>query len=551
MFQIIQNLRTGSTTLEEVPSPVVKFGNLLIKTRLSLVSLGTEKMLVEFGRSNLISKAKQQPEKVRQVLDKIKSEGLLPTMQAVFNKLDQPLPLGYCNVGEIIEIGEGVSGYKVGYRVVSNGQHAEYVCIPKNLVAKIPDNVSDEDASFTVVGSIGLHGVRLLNPTLGETVVVIGLGLIGLITAQILKANGCYVIGFDYDMNKINIAKSWGIDAINPSTEDAIKYVDIITNFIGADAIIITASNNSDEVISQAAKMCRKRGRIVLVGVIGLKLNRSEFYEKEISFQVSCSYGPGRYDDNYEQNGNDYPLPYVRWTEKRNFEAILDLISRNLLKMENMITEQVSLNDYHLIYNTIGKSKSIASIIRYPQNSDSKPSHSVVIHENVFSNTKGLIAVIGAGNFTKMTLLPILKSINANIKYISSANGVSGTALAKKYRISESTTTNQKIWNDNQVDLVVITTQHNHHATQVIQSLEAGKHVFVQKPLALHLDELSQISEAYNRSNKTLTVGFNRRFSPHSVAIKNAIGNTPINIIATMYAGFIPSNSWVHDLKIG
>ena len=290
MKQIIQDMKSGQTMLEEVPSPQVKSGSVLIKTSRSLVSLGTERMLVEFGKANLIEKARQQPDKVKQVLDKIKTDGLQPTLEAVFNKLGQPLPLGYCNVGTVVAIGKGVTELKVGDRVASNGQHAEFVCVPKNLVAKVPDNVSDEEAAFTVIGSIGLQGIRLLNPQLGETVVVTGLGLIGLIAAQLLKANGCKVIGIDFDEEKIQLARAKGIVAINPAKgTDPVKFVMEETDQIGADAVLITASAKTNDVIHQAAEMSRKRGRIVLVGVIGLDIRRDDFYKKELTFQVSCS----------------------------------------------------------------------------------------------------------------------------------------------------------------------------------------------------------------------------------------------------------------------
>ena len=365
MKQIIQSFKTGETILEEIPAPQVRKGGVLIQTSRSLVSLGTERMLVEFGKSNLISKARQQPDKVKQVLDKIKTEGLIPTLEAVFNKLGEPLPLGYCNVGKVIAVGEGVSEFKVGDRVASNGQHAEFVSIPKNLVAHIPDNVNDDEATFTVIGSIGLQGLRLLNPTLGETVVVIGMGLIGLITAQLLIANGCKVIGVDIDDEKLNLSKKWGVIPFNPKSGDPVKFVEDITKGIGCDGVVITASAKTDEIISQAAKMSRKRGRIILVGVIGLNLSRAEFYEKELSFQVSCSYGPGRYDESYEQRGHDYPLPFVRWTEQRNFEAVLQAISSQKLSVKEMITEVVPLDMYSTIYGEIGNRRSIASILKY------------------------------------------------------------------------------------------------------------------------------------------------------------------------------------------
>lgn len=555
MKQIIQSFKTGQTELEDVPAPVVGKGNLLIQSTYSLVSLGTERMLVEFGKSNLISKARQQPDKVKQVLDKMRSEGIMPTLEAVFNKLEQPIPLGYCNVGRVVAVGEGVSGFKIGDRVASNGHHAEYVAVPQNLVAKIPDNISDEEAAFTVIGAIGLQGIRLLNPTFGETVVVVGLGLIGLLTAQMLKANGCKVIGIDLSEQKCALAQSWGIQTINPGKGDeVVKSVMALTNQIGADGVLITASAKSNDIISQSAQMSRKRGRIILVGVIGLDISRADFYEKELSFQVSCSYGPGRYDENYEQKGMDYPLPYVRWTEKRNFEAVLQSISAGQLKVNELITEIVDLQDYQKIYGNIGQSSSIASLLRYPEHATDQISHTVKLHNGSFSASKGVVGIIGAGNFTKMTMLPALKGSGAHYKCISSANGVTGTLLAKKYGFAASTTDNNAIYADSEIDLVMITTRHNKHADQVIQSLQAGKHVFVEKPLALNHQELDAIIEAYEQSaNKSLTlaVGFNRRFSPHSIAIKKAIGTGPINIIATMNAGNIPPNVWVHDLQVG
>ena len=550
MKQIIQDLKNGSTILEEVPAPQVSRGNVLIQTTRSLVSLGTERMLVEFGKSNLISKARQQPDKVKQVLDKIKTEGLMPTLEAVFNKLGEPLPLGYCNVGKVIAVGEGVSEFKVGDRVASNGHHAEYVTVPKNLVAHIPDNVTDEQAAFTVIGSIGLQGIRLLNPSLGETIVVTGLGLIGLLTAQLLLANGCKVIGVDVDDSKLNLAAKWGIIPFNSKNAEVVKFVEEQTNGVGADGVIITASAKSDDIISQAAKMSRKRGRIILVGVIGLNLSRAEFYEKELSFQVSCSYGPGRYDENYENRGNDYPLPFVRWTEKRNFEAVLHAIASGKIQVEEMISEVIPLNDYLKIYGEIGSSKSIASILKYEE-SEGIPQTSIQLKEVSYSGQKGVIGIIGAGNFTKMTMLPALKGSGAQYKYIASKGGVSGTAMAQKYGFSHSTTSVEDVLQDNEVDLVLITTRHNLHANMAVKCLEAGKHVFVEKPLALNNEELNKVIAAQQKSGKTIMVGFNRRFSPHAEKMRELLGNSQMNVIATMNAGNIPANVWVHDMLVG
>ncbi len=488
MKQILQSFKTGETILDEIPAPLVSPGSILIQTTRSLVSLGTERMLVEFGKSSLISKARQQPDRVKQVLDKIRTDGLIPTLEAVFNKLEQPLPLGYCHVGKVIEIGEGVTEFNIGDRVASNGQHAEFVNIPKNLVVKIPDQVCDEEATFTVVGSIGLEGIRLCNPTFGEVIVVTGLGLIGLLTAQMLIANGCKVIGIDIDSEKCKLAETWGVVSVNPAAGlDPVKAVMEATNGIGADGVIITASAKNNDIISQAAQMSRKRGRIVLIGVVGLNLSRAEFYEKELTFQVSCSYGPGRYDENYEQKGIDYPIPFVRWTEKRNFETILQAISSGKLKVKELISEVIELDDYKKIYNEIGHSRSIASILKYNHKESSfqtlevSQNNTIILENRSFKGKKGVIGVIGAGNFTKMTMLPALKGTDARFKYIASSAGVTGTALAKKYRFTHSTTDFKQILLDEEVDTVFITTRHNSHSNFVVETLKSGKHVFVEK----------------------------------------------------------------------
>jgi predicted dehydrogenase/threonine dehydrogenase-like Zn-dependent dehydrogenase len=552
MKQIIQDLKKGSTILEEVPVPQVKTGSVLIKTTKTLVSLGTEKMLVEFGKANFIQKAKQQPEKVKMVLDKVKTDGLKSTLNAVFNKLGQPLPLGYCNVGEVVAVGKGVTEFNIGDRVASNGSHAEYVLVPKNLVAKIPDNVTDDEAVFTVIGSIGLQGIRLLKPTFGETIVVVGLGLIGLVTAELLKANGCNVIGFDFDPEKVKIANEKGITAINPSEgTDQVKFVKTFTNGIGADGVVITASSKSNDIIAQSAQMSRKLGRVILVGVIGLDINRADFYNKEIIFQVSCSYGPGRYDEEYEQKGHDYPIGYVRWTEKRNFEAVLNAISKKTLDVNPLITDRIPLNDYLKIYGDMSNSKSIASILEYT--SSDKQENTIQLMNKSFEGKKGVLGIIGSGNFTSATILPKLKKCNADVKYIASSGGLSSTIMAKKYNIANSTSDYHQILNDDDVDLVLVTTQHHMHAKMAIEAINAGKSVFVEKPLAMNQKELDQIIEAYNVNNINITVGFNRRFAPLAKKMKKALGSstTPINIVATMNAGFIPKDVWIHDMEIG
>jgi predicted dehydrogenase/threonine dehydrogenase-like Zn-dependent dehydrogenase len=555
--QIIQDIKNGQTILEDVPVPQVKSGHILVKTMRSLVSLGTERMLVDFGKANFIEKARQQPDKVKQVLDKVKTDGIKPTYESVMNKLGQPLPLGYCNVGEVITVGKGVTDFTVGDRVASNGPHAEYVLVPVNLAARVPEDVSDEDATFTVIGSIALQGIRLLNPLFGETVVVIGLGLIGLITAELLKANGCHVIGFDFDAQKVGIAQQKGVIALDLSSgSDPVAVVQGLTGEMGCDGVIITASNSTDEIMHQAADMSRKRGRIILVGVVGLKLSRDDFYKKELSFQVSCSYGPGRYDDEYEQRGNDYPLAYVRWTEKRNFEAVLQAIARGQLDVQSLITERVKLEDYLQIYGDMRKSGSIASIIEYDNH---KPPESVVrFHQANVSGSKGVLGIIGAGNFTAAMILPMLAKTPVILHSIASSGGLTAKSLARKFSIAEATTDYRTILANPAIDTVLITTRHNMHAPMVVEAVNAGKHVFVEKPLALNHEELDAVISAYSargtqHSARFVMVGFNRRFAPLALKMKELLGGSqiPVNIIATMNAGFIPADFWVHDPEAG
>ncbi|GAA4406119.1 bi-domain-containing oxidoreductase [Nibrella viscosa] len=555
MKQLVQNLKNGQTILEEVPAPQVRRGQVLIRTRRSLVSLGTERMLVEFGRASLIAKARRQPDKVKQVLDKIRTDGLIPTLEAVFRKLEQPLPLGYCNMGEVLAVGEGITDLAIGDRVASNGPHAEVVSVPRSLVVRVPDGVSDDEAAFTVIGAIGLQGIRLLNPTLGETVVVVGLGLIGLLTADLLRLNGCRVIGLDIDEQKLALARQKGILTLNPAVgTDPVTAVTALTNAIGADGVIITASADTDDLISQAARMSRKRGRIVLVGVVGLNLSRAEFYEKELTFQVSCSYGPGRYDEVYEQQGHDYPLPFVRWTENRNFQTILYLLSTGQLDVKPFISEVVPLAEYQTIYGQISRSRAIASLLRYPV--EEPVQSAVTLRETRYEGAKGVVGIIGAGNFAGATLLPALQAAGAHLKTIASAGGLTGTLLARKHNIAVSTTDYREILTDPDIDLVVITTRHNLHARLTVDALRAGKHVFVEKPLCLFANELPPIIEAQQASGKTVLVGFNRRFSPHVQRMKALLGGdrageVPMNIVATMNAGAIPAGSWVHDRAVG
>ena len=469
MKQLTQNFSSGDTKLELVPLPQPARGQILIRSTVSLVSLGTERMLVEFGKASYLQKARQHPEKVKMVLDKVKTEGLKPTLNAVRNKLDTPLPLGYCNVGVVTKIGRGVTGFTVGDRVVSNGPHAEFVCVGENLVAAVPNDVTDDEAAFTVIASISLQGIRLLAPTFGETVVVYGLGLIGLLTARLLLANGCRVIGVDIDERKLAIAAKDGVEVLRGGSDATIaESVADLTGGIGADGVLITASAKVDSIISDAARMSRQRGRIVLVGVIPLSLNRSEFYNKELSFQVSCSYGPGRYDPNYEERGQDYPIAFVRWTEQRNFEAVLEALAARRLFVQDLITQRVTFDNFGEVYDDMSGGHHIASLLTYPAAGPASEARTISYRKGASSGfgespphgATG-IAIIGAGNYASATLLPALRDAGANLHTIVSRGGLSAATLAKRFDIAQASTDWAAVLNDENVR-----TRRYHHTTR-------------------------------------------------------------------------------------
>ena len=567
MKQIFQSLKNGKTEVLNIPCPDVKPGHILIKSRCSLVSVGTEKMLVDFGKANIFKKAQQQPDKVKLVMQKMATKGVRPTLEAVFDKLDEPMPVGYSNVGSVLCIGEGDETFKIGDRVVSNGRHAEMVRVPYNLSAKIPDNVSDEEASFTVLGSIALQGIRLVSPTLGETIVVTGLGLIGLLTVQLLRAHGCKVIGIDYDEAKCNLAKSFGAEVVNLSKqEEPVKVAERYSKGRGVDAVIITASTTSSKPVHEAATMCRKRGRIVLVGVTGLELSRADFYEKELTFQVSCSYGPGRYDPQYEVHGHDYPFGFVRWTEQRNMEAVLEMISNKSLVLEPLISHSFEVDDANLAYNLIaGEHQALGIIITYPQTHADVESRVLNLTDDILSNEKNSernnanVSFIGSGNYASTTLIPAFKKSGANFYSIASSVGISSTILGRRHGFLTSTTDTETVFSDKDVDTIVITTQHNTHAKYVLKSLESGKNVFVEKPLCISLAELDTITSAYLNSHVKLgkrplcMIGFNRRFAPQIQKMKQLLDTCAEtkSFIMSINAGQIPKSHWTQQKDIG
>nr|WP_250157097.1 bi-domain-containing oxidoreductase [Vibrio alginolyticus] len=514
-------------------------------------------MLIDFGKANFIEKARQQPDKVKMVLDKVKTDGLLTTVETVKSKLEQPLTLGYCNVGKVID--SGGTDFDLGTRVVSNGNHAEVVRVPKNLCARVPNNVSDEEASFTVLSSIALQGIRLVKPTLGECVVVTGLGLIGLITVQLLRANGCRVLGIDFDSTKCNLARELGAEVVDLSKgEDPIKAAEIFSRGRGVDAVIITASTKSNEPMSQAAKMSRKQGRIVLVGVVGLELSRADFFEKELTFQVSCSYGAGRYDSEYEEKGHDYPVGYVRWTEQRNFEAVLDMMSTGALDVKPLITHRYSINDAIDAYKCLDDRSSLGIILDYPNDNVNELSQRLVTISSdsiSYKKSDAVCTFVGAGNYASRILIPAFKNGGAKLDTVVTSGGVSAVHHGDKQGFAKASTDFSEAMLDNTTNTVVIATQHNLHAEQVIRALQAGKNVFVEKPLALNEVEIDSIEKVYNELEvkPRLMVGYNRRFAPQIIKMKELISSVsgPKTFIMTMNAGDIPSEHWTQDINIG
>ncbi len=567
MKQVLQHLRDGATEVAETPAPRLGAGHVLVRTARSLVSPGTERMLLDFGKGSLIEKARQQPDKVRMVLDKLRTDGLLPTIEAVRNKLDHPLALGYCNAGRVIEVGPGAAGFAVGDRVASNGKHADVVSVPTNLCARIPDSVSDDAAAFTVLGAIALQGIRLVAPTLGETIAVTGLGLIGLLTVQLLRAHGCRVLGLDFDRERLALGERFGAKTVDLSSgADPLPAAAAFTRGHGVDGVIVTASTKSSEPVHQAALMCRKRGRIVLVGIAGLELSRADFYEKELSFQVSCSYGPGRYDANYEEKGLDYPIGFVRWTEQRNFEAVLDMLSDGRLDVAPLISHRFAIAEADRAYEIIGGAEpSLGVLLTYPDVlGEAARSQTVTLprRPSALSPEKGdlapvTIGVIGSGAYATATLIPAFKASGARLGTVASNLGVSGVHAARKFGFAATTTDYGAMLRDPELDALVIATRHDTHSRLVIEALAAGKHVFVEKPLALTAEDINAIDRTYrevwSERAPRLMVGFNRRFAPQIIRMRSLLQAQPgpKSMIMTVNAGAIPKSHWTQDAGIG
>ncbi len=556
MHQVLQSLKTGAIEVAEVPAPGVRPGHLQIRTRYSLISAGTERMLVNFGKASLLNKVRQQPDKVRQVLEKARTDGIGPTIESVRAKLDQPIPSGYCNVGEIIAVGDGVTGFAIGDRVLSNGAHAEIVTVPHTLCALIPERVSDEAAAFGVLGAIGLQGIRLAAPTLGENFVVIGLGLIGLLTVQLLRANGCRVLGIDMNADRLALARRWGAETLDAkATPDVVAAATAFARGRGVDGVLIAASTTSNDPMRDAARMCRKRGRIVLVGVTGLELSRADFYEKELSFQVSCSYGPGRYDPEYEAKGRDYPVGFVRWTEQRNFEAVLDMMTAGNLDTEPLISETFDIEQASRAYDRLDDPSVLGLLLRYPAvpaRSAGLPSRTIALRP-VRDGAPVRIAMFGAGNYASRVLAPAFRAAGAELVTVVANTGSTAGLLSRALDAAAATTDSAAALSDPAVNTVVVATRHDSHARFVLEALAGGRNVFVEKPLALTAADVDAIEEAMaaGATQPLLTVGYNRRFSPLVEAMMPQLSAGPKVIAIMVNAGAIPGDHWTQDASTG
>lgn len=561
MKQVLQNRKTGSPFVAEVPVPALQRGRVLVRTVASLISAGTERAAVELVSKGLFQEARQRPDLVKQVVSKVKSEGLLNTLSAVRDKMATSQSLGYSAAGIVAEVAPDVTEFQVGDRVACAGvgfaSHAEVISVPKNLCVHLPADLSFEAGAFGTLGAIALQGVRLAAPTLGETVVVIGLGLVGQLTVQLLKANGCRVFGLDLDPSRVSLALDLGADGAELSHDTISSVIENWTRGNGADAVLITAATDSNQPVELAAKISRLKGRVVVVGMTGLDIPRQPFYMRELSLTISMSYGPGRYDPEYEEHGNDYPLPYVRWTEKRNIESFLDLVVQQRVDVNRLISHRFPIEEaeraYKLISGAVAE-PNLGVVLNYDPNaeiqrrvklSDSTPARK---GEGTIS-----LGVIGAGGYVPTMLLPHFKTAGASFRSIATASGVSAHDVGKKFGFTYAVSGAEEVLDDAEVNLVVVGTRHDLHAELAVKALDRNKNVFVEKPLAVNEAQLVDVLDAAGRSQAILMVGFNRRFSPLARQARDFFAgrNYPLSILSRVNAGRIAKEHWLQDAVQG
>lgn len=564
MKQIL--LQGGQPVVDEVPAPVVDAGSILVRTAFSCISSGTELATLRTVSEPLWRRALRQPDRVRQVLERVSREGLASTVRSVQDKLGTPYPVGYSAAGTVIAVGANVTEFHVGDRVAVAGSqcayHAEILNVPRNLAVRVPDNVSLDTASTVALGAIALQGVRRTEPTLGEVVVVVGLGVLGQITCQLLKANGCHVIACDVDPERVALAQQLGADDGVPSDAESPAAILRRSGGMGADAVIVTAATASNAVISQAFKMCRKRGRVVLVGDVGLDIDRSDMYVKELDFRLSCSYGPGRYDSSFEDDGHDYPFAQVRWTETRNMGEYLRLAGVGAVRLDSLMNKRFRVEDAAHAYAELaqGTCGVAMSLFEYPV-SEATPGHHVSLRNGALravSEGRIRLAVIGAGNFFKNAHLPALRSVKSEISIhaVVSRTGHNAKAIAAQAEAEYASTDVDSVLEDTNVDAVLIATRHHLHGDLALRALQAGKHVLVEKPLAMTAAELDAIEAFYANGiegKPLLLTGFNRRFSPYADKLKELLAHRsgPLMLTYRMNAGYIPAEHWVHGAEGG
>lgn len=569
MRQVVQSVSDGSIEVIETPVPRLKPGHVLVKSLYSAVSPGTERSLIEFGKSSLVAKARQRPDAVAEVFEKARKDGFLSTFRSVRGRLQELLPLGYSNVGIVVSIGKGVSGLSVGDRVVSNGPHADFVLVPQTLCAKVPDSVEDEEAAFSVLGAVALQGVRNASPQLGECFVVVGLGAIGLLTCQILLASGSEVIGVETNPGRASIARDLGIVVTSASDEKSIlNFVHKHSLESGVDGVILATSSSGQSLISMAAKLCRVKGRIVLVGTTDMDVSRRDFYEKELSFVVSSSYGPGRYDPKYEGGLLDYPLPYVRWTAGRNFDAVLGLFARRRIQTASFSSPVFSIADAPKAYQNILTQPDVLTVLlRYQHEAE----HRVELSKRVdlirsapapvrkSTNSRMVrLGVVGSGNYAKTVLVPALSGLEVELVGIASEGGLSATGLARKHGFRFSSSDASELISGGEIDAVLIATRHDSHSALAVEAIEAGIGLFVEKPLASNLRDLKLVESALSRKRLDgievpFTVGFNRRFAPLTRRLMAEFRDHggPYFVSVHVNGGKLPRGHWLLDPSKG
>lgn len=557
MKQVVQNMRTGRTMVVDVPVPRARPGMVLVRTAASLVSAGTERHAVAFASKGLLGKALSRPDLVRQVIDKARRDGLLTAMDSARNRLDQPLPLGYSSAGTVVEIGKGVSGIRVGDRVACAGGgyavHAEFCLVPRNLVARLPAQVDFESGAFATLGAIAMHGFRLGGAQIGERVAVVGLGLIGLLGTGIARAAGCQVFGVDLDPARVRRARKMGAKAV--LRDAAATAADAFTRGSGFDVVLICADSPSNDAVELAGEIARERARVIAIGLVGTQLPRPVYYAKELTFVVSRSYGPGRYDPVYEEGGVDYPTGYVRWTEGRNLEEFIQMLDDGRLDVAPLISHRFPIARADQAYRVIqgkGGDSFLGVLLTYEDHTeDGLFGRRVELPSPALAPSGTVrLGVLGAGKFANVVLLPLLRKVpSLELVGLASASGVSGADAARKYRFKYATSDEAQILDDPEINTVAVLTRHHLHARQTVDALDAGKHVFCEKPLALSWQELESIAAALRRSGRILMVGFNRRFAPMTVRLQEAMEGVgePLVMHYRVNAGYLPPSHWVHD----